>query len=591
MKEAAESDDETDIKDSNNGDKCQIHPLPHECAAGNNCPIGFCGLSLFDENGEHPGVEVSGIADASFPGLYWMKFDGDKAARIALIKLYEKMKPKKKEDGRSFHRQMFGCFSLDTINFSSIGLQLVNDGGLCERAKPGHHTLFPIASETLKGEVWKVNNTPYGYYPPLLTECSWKPHCMKMICQAEPRQFDFSFNRDLWNACLSTFNYMKHMNIPDYQKAMTVCKFLSVMEECGYRLTSAATERLLRGELFLVAGLFHEVAHNAITFEESKYAMVAEAMLYYVVDLYQSPRNSVVVMYGDSQNEDEDFELTDSKLPLSSRFEAREENEKSFELAKVLLFLQPHFYIPIFLQIVADRNPHCVIEKGSVVIYVNNIPEKLASDINSFLSSNLSFANALQNATVGETLLPVGNCAFLGSDVRADENLTASVIYQRQCKTFLSIMKTSPMTAPEAKKMCRMMVKCIVYFRDQVWRRHSQRIMVLCLSRSNVVNVGRIYTDDYSQYHDGHFSSWLKEVQSVLRSSSTISALLLTRGGDGDVSLRVRDNEQYFLLVTFDATEVLHHKATKLLCDGLQRSGVSVVENEELFVPFLDVAV
>jgi hypothetical protein len=156
----------------------------------------------------------------------------DRETRTAFKKNLQKSK--KTLSARRLKKTIFGRYQFDLSSLPE-NFKVFHNGGVSEEAPSAEYlTIFPC-TDNIPGQFIRIASRSYVFDKELLIT-GWKPHCIKILCQTEPKRPEFDYDRECWHACQIVFENLDAVR--DYDQCTTLMKLLSTMEEANYNLKS-----------------------------------------------------------------------------------------------------------------------------------------------------------------------------------------------------------------------------------------------------------------------------------------------------------------------------------------------------------------
>eukprot|EP01040_Poterioochromonas_malhamensis_P011969 gene11969-13060_t len=287
-----DDDDEPQV-----GHKCDRSAKAH---AHDGCSASYNGLSFQDESRCHDGIKVSTITQITESLI---EDKGEKNFRISWIEDQVARKKKMKSLQSKFEKELpsskifvFGCYQLEVKQIHK-NFDYCYDGRICKKRDPAHVTVFPKKHE-ITGEHVKIPVTSekyYIYYSELLAS-GWSPCCIRISCQAEPKEFQDNFNLDCWHGCRVIFEYID--TVIDYIHAGRLLELLSIMEKHDYNVD--ALKDFDSVTLSNVIDIIQDLIGNVMRWDEAEYLININKIFKDVAIRKEETERSNLLLYGDA---------------------------------------------------------------------------------------------------------------------------------------------------------------------------------------------------------------------------------------------------------------------------------------------------
>ncbi|RYH04666.1 hypothetical protein EON65_46865 [archaeon] len=184
----------------------------------------------------------------------------------------------------------------------------------------------------------------------------------------------------------------------------------------------------------------------------------------------------------------------------------------------------PRLAKPLALALAAEGD--LVVARQSLIVRLHNLPEQCGRELNQYLSSSEEVVRMFHSLVADAAQVDASGMEVLAVSMAIPSGVLR-FIPQDECNTYISIFEVSSFGPRSGINICKHICKLVIEFRDTLWERPNQRIMVLALSPANIVKLVQLYSDD-----DVNSSSWSSSFQLWRRAVATAltSARLLRDG-------------------------------------------------------------
>lgn len=250
--------------------------------------------------------------------------------------------------------------------------------------------------------------------------------------------------------------------------------------------------------------------------------------------------------------------------------------EKSLETLE-MLYPARHKRVCNLMKRVRPAGGRSSLMKSSVIITIDNLPNDLSVQLERFFSENEDVAEAFQNSVMATLGLEWSNVTYLFVSSASSHVVNVlPAVPQSEANMYLAIIKTSSLGKCQGKAVCKSISHCLNRFKNILWQRPEQRVMLLCLSPRHKIFLPSIYTDPNSQEGKYYDQSWLAETKALLAKSKLLQSSKI----DNDV-LSMEDSTDFvFFLFTFDSDSYFQDASLKVVKQSLGRIQVRVMEIE-----------
>lgn len=222
-------------EDDHDEDSYEGMPMPHP--RHGSCTLPYCGLSFKDHSTCHNGINVSSLSHAEADvkkgcrGIWVVNWIEDADERKRQLKKFIKAM-----NMQSLKAPIYCCYRLDT---ESLGDRYVvaYDGRSCNRKQEKDHvTVYPVNNVVGKLIQITSDQSKMFLYCEDLLSSGWTPCCIRVRCEARPKDYDSDFDLDCWTACNIIYDYIG--SVLDYEEADILFSFMSIMERNEYSVTA-----------------------------------------------------------------------------------------------------------------------------------------------------------------------------------------------------------------------------------------------------------------------------------------------------------------------------------------------------------------
>lgn len=178
--------------------------------------------------------------------------------------------------------------------------------------------MFPKEHE-ITGEYVKIPITQdkYYIYCSELLASGWSPCCIRISCQAEPKEFQDNFNSDCWHGCRVIFEDID--TVIDYIHASRLLELLSIMDKHDYNVD--ALKDFDSVTLSNVIDIIQDLIGNVMRWDEAEYLININKIFKDVAIWKEETERSNLLLYGDAviSTEDEDVTETEQEALLKEK--------------------------------------------------------------------------------------------------------------------------------------------------------------------------------------------------------------------------------------------------------------------------------
>jgi hypothetical protein len=264
----------------------------HQHKHNEKCELPFCGISVKNSSKCHNGIAVTAFKEV-LDRL--SSNERPPTSRFQVSWIYDA--GTRKNAMKSFQRQVerrnlqdnvsvYACYRLDTTQMSNT-FKHFHDGIVCRARKEDDHVTIYPAEEEVTGEYVKITTRSYLYCQDLLAQ-GWSPCCFQVRCEAEPKEFDESFDPQCWKGCQIIFKYLNCAI--DCSQADFLSDLLSLMDKGDYHVS------VLRdvGSSWIAEAdeAIHSLMLDTLEFDDAEHLSLLRGLLKEVMTLKEGPQES-----------------------------------------------------------------------------------------------------------------------------------------------------------------------------------------------------------------------------------------------------------------------------------------------------------